>query len=160
MVGLVAMVPMIIAPKGSITLVRARPHGRGSLEIGEVPNKGEEPVIGDVEISELGGGGGGGGAPCAFQIARQGASDPCFGCPFVRMSLWGPACHSGWLSLQFARLLECYLPVWRTYLPDDIILPWLRADLGIKTGRTRWLVQSFSGSFVGLHPYCIYQSSG
>ena len=57
MVGLVAMVPMIIAPKGSITLVRARPHGRGSLEIGEVPNKGEESVIGDVERSELGGGG-------------------------------------------------------------------------------------------------------
>ena len=29
------------------------------FEIGEVPNDGQEPVIGDVESSELGGGGGG-----------------------------------------------------------------------------------------------------
>ena len=36
-------------------LVRACPHGWGPLEIGEVPNEGEEPVIGDVERSELGG---------------------------------------------------------------------------------------------------------
>ena len=36
-------------------LVRASPHRRGPLEIGEVPNKGEGPVIGDVERSELGG---------------------------------------------------------------------------------------------------------
>ena len=35
-------------------LVRAYPHRWGPLEIGEVPNKGEEPVIEDVERSELG----------------------------------------------------------------------------------------------------------
>ena len=36
-------------------LVRACPHRWGPLEIGEVPNEGEQPVIGDVERSELGG---------------------------------------------------------------------------------------------------------
>ena len=55
MVGFVAMVSMIVAPYGSVALIRACPHRWGQLEIGEVPNKGEEPVIDDVERSELGG---------------------------------------------------------------------------------------------------------
>ena len=40
----------------------------------------------------VGGGGGGGGAPSSFWTALRGASDPCFCCSFVRMSLWWPAC--------------------------------------------------------------------
>ena len=36
-------------------LVRVCPHRWGALEIGAVPNEGEEPVIGNVERSELGG---------------------------------------------------------------------------------------------------------
>ena len=47
-----------------------------------------------------GGGGGGGGAPSSFRTALRSFFDPCFGCSFVRMSLWWPACYSGWLSLQ------------------------------------------------------------
>ena len=46
---------MIVTPQGSVALVRACPPRWGPLEIGEVPNEGEEPVIGDVERSELGG---------------------------------------------------------------------------------------------------------
>ena len=53
MVGFVAMVSMIIAPQGSIALVQAYPHRWGPLEIGKVSNEGKEPVIGDVERSEL-----------------------------------------------------------------------------------------------------------
>ena len=41
-------------------LVRTYPNRWGPLEVGEVPDDGQEPVIGDVESSELGGGGGGG----------------------------------------------------------------------------------------------------
>ena len=54
MVGLVAMVSMIIAPQGSVALVRACPHRWGLLEVGEVLDNGQESVIGDVESSELG----------------------------------------------------------------------------------------------------------
>ena len=55
MVGFMAMVSMIITPYGSFELVWTRPHRWGPLEIGEVPNESQEPVIGDVERSELGG---------------------------------------------------------------------------------------------------------
>ena len=103
---------------------------------------------------------GGGGGRSSFQIAPRGASKPCFGCFYVRAALCWPACHRGWLSLQFARQPECCLPAWRTYPLVDTILPWLRADLGIATGRTGWSVQSFFGSFTGLHPYYKRQSSG
>ena len=40
-------------------LVRTCPHWWGPLEIEEVLDDGQEPVISDVESSELGGGGGG-----------------------------------------------------------------------------------------------------
>ena len=36
-------------------LVRTCPHWWGPFEVGEVPDEGQEPVIGDVESSELGG---------------------------------------------------------------------------------------------------------
>ena len=55
MIGLVAMVPVIIASQGSVALVQTCPHRWGSFEVGEVPNDGQEPVIGDVESSEQGG---------------------------------------------------------------------------------------------------------
>ena len=56
MIGLVAMVLVVIASWGSVVLVRTCPHWWGPLEIREVPDNREEPVIGDVE---RGGGGGG-----------------------------------------------------------------------------------------------------
>ena len=55
MIGLVAMVPVIIASQGSVALVRTCPHRWGPFEVGEVPDDGQEPVIGDVESSEPGG---------------------------------------------------------------------------------------------------------
>ena len=55
LIGLVAMVPVIIAPQGSVTLVRSCSHWQGPLEVGEIADEGQEPVIGDVESSELGG---------------------------------------------------------------------------------------------------------
>ena len=55
MIGLVAMVPVIIASQGSVELVWICPHRWGPFEVGEVPDDGQEPVIGDVESSELGG---------------------------------------------------------------------------------------------------------
>ena len=57
----------------------------GPFEVGEVPNDGQEPVVGDVESCELGGGGGGGGGVISsFWIARRGASGSCLGYFFVR----------------------------------------------------------------------------
>ena len=55
MIGLVVMVPVVIASYGSVALVRTCSHRWGPLEVGEVPDYGQEPVIGDVESSELGG---------------------------------------------------------------------------------------------------------
>ena len=49
------MVPVIIAPQRSVALVRSCPHWRGPLEAEEIADEGQEPVIGDVESSELGG---------------------------------------------------------------------------------------------------------
>ena len=54
-IGLMATVPMIIILQGSIALVRTCSHRWGSFEVEEVPDDGQEPVIGDVESSELGG---------------------------------------------------------------------------------------------------------
>ena len=54
-IGLVAMVPVIIASQGSVALVRTYSHRWGPFEVGEVSDDGQEPVIGDVESSELGG---------------------------------------------------------------------------------------------------------
>ena len=54
-IGLVAMVPVIIASQGSVALVRTCSHRWGPFEVGEVLDDGQEPVIGDVESSELGG---------------------------------------------------------------------------------------------------------
>ena len=54
-IGLVAMVPMIMASQGSVALVWTCPHKWGPFEVGEVPDDGQELVIGDVESSELGG---------------------------------------------------------------------------------------------------------
>ena len=54
-IGLVAMVPVIIPSQGSIALVRTCSHRWGPFEVGEVPDDGQEPVIGDVKSSELGG---------------------------------------------------------------------------------------------------------
>ena len=53
MIGLVAMVPVIIASQGSVALVRSCSHRWGPFEVGEVLNDGQEQVIGDVESSEL-----------------------------------------------------------------------------------------------------------
>ena len=53
MIGLLAMVLGIIASQGSATLVWTYPHRWGPFEVGEVPDDGQEPVIGDVESSEL-----------------------------------------------------------------------------------------------------------
>ena len=49
------MVPVIIASQGSVALVRTCSHKWGPFKVGEVPDDGQEPVIGDVESSELGG---------------------------------------------------------------------------------------------------------
>ena len=40
MVGLVAMVPVIIASQGPVALVRTYPHRWGPFEVGEVPDDG------------------------------------------------------------------------------------------------------------------------
>ena len=40
LIGLVAMVPVIIAPQGSVALVWSCPHWRGSFEVGEIANEG------------------------------------------------------------------------------------------------------------------------
>ena len=74
-------------------LVRTCPHWLGPFEAGEVPDKGQEPVIGDVESSELGGGG------LSFsRTARLGVSGSCLGCVSVRMGPWRPAYCFGRLS--------------------------------------------------------------
>ena len=52
-IGLVAMVPMIIASQGSVTLVLTCSHRWEPFEVREVRNDGQELVIGDVESSEL-----------------------------------------------------------------------------------------------------------
>ena len=55
MIGLVAMVPVIVASQGSVALIQTYPHRWGPLEVGEVPDDRQEPVICNVESSELGG---------------------------------------------------------------------------------------------------------
>ena len=47
------MVPVIIASQGSFALVRTCSHRWGPFEVGEVPDDGQEPVIGNVKSSEL-----------------------------------------------------------------------------------------------------------
>ena len=54
LIGLVAMVLVVIASQGFVALVWTFPHWLGPFEIREVPDNGQEPVIGDVESSELG----------------------------------------------------------------------------------------------------------
>ena len=55
MISLMAMVPVIITSQRSVALVRTYSHRWGPLEIEEVPDDGQEPVIGDVESGKLGG---------------------------------------------------------------------------------------------------------
>ena len=52
-IGLVAIVPVIITSQGSVALVQTCSHKWGPFEVEAVPNDGQEPVIGDVENSEL-----------------------------------------------------------------------------------------------------------
>ena len=80
MIGLMAMVPVITASQGSVALVWTYPHRWGPFEVGEVPDDGQEPVIGDVESSELGG------DLSSSRIARRGFFGLCLGCFFVRTS--------------------------------------------------------------------------
>ena len=82
-IGLVAMVLVIIASQGSVALVQTCSYRWGPFEVGEVPDDGQETVIGDVESSELGGGGGGGDLSSS-RIARRGASGLCLGYSSVR----------------------------------------------------------------------------
>ena len=77
-IGLVAMVPVIIASQGSIGLIRTYSHKWGPFEVGEVPNDGQEPVIGDVESSELGG-------SFLFSDCPSGCFCLCLGCFSVRI---------------------------------------------------------------------------
>ena len=49
------MVPVIIATPRSVALVWTYPHRWGPFEVGEVLGDGQEPIMGDVESSELGG---------------------------------------------------------------------------------------------------------
>ena len=58
MIGFMVVVPMVVAPQGPIKLVRTGSHWWGPFKVGEVPNEGQESIIGNVESGELGGGGG------------------------------------------------------------------------------------------------------
>ena len=49
------MVHVIIAPQGSVGLVWSCLHWRGPFEVGEIADEGKEPIICNVESSELGG---------------------------------------------------------------------------------------------------------
>ena len=60
MIGFMVVVPMVVASQGPITLVWTGPHWWGPFKTGEVPNEGQESIVGNVESGELGGGGGGG----------------------------------------------------------------------------------------------------
>ena len=53
MIGFMVVVPMVVAPQGPITLVRTDSHWWGPFKVGEVPNEGQESIIGDVESDEL-----------------------------------------------------------------------------------------------------------
>ena len=55
MIGFMVVVPMVVA--SHITLVWTDPHWWGPFKVGEVPNVGQESIIGDVESCELGVGG-------------------------------------------------------------------------------------------------------
>ena len=79
-------------------LVRTGPHWWGPFEVGEVPDEGQELIIGDVESSGGGGGGGGGGGLSSSQTGRRGASGSCFGFFSTRMGPWWSACFYGRLS--------------------------------------------------------------
>ena len=48
------MVPVVVTPQKPIALVRICPYGREPFKIGVVPYEGEQPVVGDVEMGELG----------------------------------------------------------------------------------------------------------
>ena len=52
------VVPVIITPQRPVALVRICPHGWGPFKLGVIPDKGEQPIVGDVKRGELGGGGG------------------------------------------------------------------------------------------------------
>ena len=55
MIGFMVVVPMVVASQGPIMLVLIGPHWWGPFKVGEVPNEGQESIIGDVESGELGG---------------------------------------------------------------------------------------------------------
>ena len=56
MISFMAMVSMVVASQGPITLVWTGPHLWGPFKIRKVPNEWQESIVGDVESSELGGG--------------------------------------------------------------------------------------------------------
>ena len=47
-IGFMVMVPMVVASQGPIALVWTDPHWWGQFEVGEVPDKGQKSIIGDV----------------------------------------------------------------------------------------------------------------
>ena len=54
MICFMAVVSVVVTPQRPIALVRICPHRWGPFKIRVVPDEGEQPVIGDVEGSELG----------------------------------------------------------------------------------------------------------
>ena len=48
------VVPVVVTPQCPITLVRARPHGRGPLKLGVIQDEGKQLDVGDVKGGELG----------------------------------------------------------------------------------------------------------
>ena len=63
------------------------------------------------------------------------AFDSCSGFLSVRIGPLRLACYSEQLSLLSGKRPGYYPPVWNTCLPDNTILPLLRADPGIETER-------------------------
>ena len=92
MIGFMVVVPMVVA--SHITLVWTDPHWWGPFKVGEVPNVGQESIIGDVESCELGVGGG----LSSSRIAQRGASGSCLGCFYARTDPWRSVCYYGQLS--------------------------------------------------------------
>ena len=48
-------VSVIVTPQRPVALVRIFPHGWGPFKLEVIPDKGEQPVVGDVKRGELGG---------------------------------------------------------------------------------------------------------
>ena len=55
MIDFMAMIPMVVASQGPIVLVRTDPQWWGPFKVGEVPDERQKSIIGNVEMSELGG---------------------------------------------------------------------------------------------------------